>query len=433
MLETNRREFLGTTLMTAAGVAMAGLGGKARASEAKIRLGFIGVGNRGGQLLEPCLGMEDVQVVGLCDVYKPYLDKWRAKVGGDVYATKDFRELLARPDVDAVFIATPDHWHGLQCVMACNAGKDVYVEKPLSRTIREGSSMVKAARRNNRIVQVGTQRRSSGIYTELVEFIRGGGIGKVTSARCYRISNMFPDGIGKMPDCDPPADLDWDMWLGPRAFRPYNPDIAPYKFRWWSDYSSQTGNWGVHYIDVIRWALGEEAPASVSAHGGRFAVEDSRTIPDTMEAIFEFASGRLLTFAQYEASSGPAMHSGEIELRGTLGTVYADDDFYEVIPAKGGQFNKWENRIEARKVTSKDQADLTTKHIRNFIECVRTRQTPNADVEAGHRSTSFAHLANIALETRSRLEWSGAREVFTNSELANTFLHYSYRPPWTLT
>jgi predicted dehydrogenase len=432
VFETNRREFLETSIKTAAGMAVAGIGGSSFAAGTKLRLAFIGVGNRGGQLLEPCLGMEDVQVVGLCDVYKPYLDKWKQQVGGDVFTTWDFREILARPDVDAVFIATPDHWHALQCVMACDAGKDVYVEKPLSRTIFEGSKMVKAARRNHRIVQVGTQRRSSEIYPQLVGFIREGGIGKVTSARCFRISNMFPAGIGKEPDCEPPADLNWDMWLGPRAMRPFNPAIAPYKFRWWSDYSSQMANWGVHYIDVIRWALGEEAPSSVSAHGGRFAVDDLRTVPDTMEAIFEFASGRLLSFAQYEASSGPAMSNGEIELRGTLGTIYADDKFFEVIPAKGGQFDKWENRIEAKKVVPANPADLTFLHIRNFIECIHTRQTPNADVEVGHRSTTFAHLANIALETKSRLEWSREREVFTNSEVANSLLHYSYRPPWTL-
>jgi len=293
--------------------------------------------------------------------------------------------------------------------------------------------MVKAARRNNRIVQVGIHRRSSDIYPQLAELVQSGGIGKVTSARCFRIANMFPVGIGKDPDCDPPADLDWDMWLGPRSMRPYNPNITPYKFRWWSEYSSQMGNWGVHYIDVIRWVLNEESPASISAHGGRYAVDDRRTIPDTMEAIFEFASGRLLTFAQYEASSGPGIQSGEIELRGTLGTVYADEGSFTVIPATGGQFDKWENRIEGRKVASGIKEDLTIAHIRNFIECVHTRQEPKADVEIGHRSTVFSLLANIALETKSRLEWDGTRELFTNNQIANTLLHYKYRPPWTLT
>jgi predicted dehydrogenase len=430
--EPSRRDFLKTTTATAAGMALLGGVNTAWSSDKKLRLGFIGVGNRGGQLLEPCLKMDDVEVVGLCDVYKPYLDKWGKEVGGNVFATGDFRELISRSDVDAIFVATPDHWHALHTALSCEAGKDVYVEKPLSRTVVEGRRMVNYARRHQRIVQVGTQRRSSTVYPKLVELVQGGGIGKVTSARCYRISNMFPDGIGKAPDCDPPADLNWDLWLGPRAYRPYNPNIAPYKFRWWSDYSSQMGNWGVHYIDVIRWALGEEAPTSLSAHGGRYVLEDSRTIPDTMEAIFEFASGRFLTFSQYEASSGGAMNSGDIELRGTLGTVYADEKSFEVIPAKGGQFNKWEGKIEPQKVVSEENVDLTYRHIRNFLECVRTRQTPNADVEVGHRSTTFALLANIALETKARLDWDQSTERFSNSEVANTLLHYRYRDPWKL-
>ncbi len=425
----SRREFIKSG---AAAMAALGSGARAWAADRKLRLGFIGTGNRGGQLLEPCLGMEDVEVTAVCDVYKPHLEKWRKKIGGTVFHTGDFREVLQREDVDAVVIATPDHWHALQTILACDAAKDVYVEKPLSQTILEGRRMVEAARRTNRIVQVGTQRRSSRVYPKLAEFLAGGGIGQVTVAKCSRAANMFPEGIGNVPDSDPPADLDWDMWLGPRAWRPYNANIAPYKFRWWKGYSSQMGNWGVHYFDVIRWVLGEVAPTSISAHGGRYALSDSRTIPDTLEAIFEFESGRLMTFAQYEACSGADQARGEIELRGTLGTVYARDDGYEVVPGKGGQFDKWENKIETQKVAVDSEGDLTALHLRNFVECVRTRERPAADVEEGHRSTSICHLGNIALETRSRLDWDPGKERITNNEAANALLEYPYREPWRL-
>ena len=405
--------------------------GRVRGANERIRAGFIGVGNRGGQLLDAALPNQDLQIVALCDVYEPYLKRQSAKVEGDVVQYRDFRPMLERSDIDAIFIATPDHWHAIQTVGACDAGKDVYVEKPLSITIREGRTMVEAARRGNRIVQVGTQRRSSELYAQAVGCVQAGTIGKVTVARTYRLSNMFPAGIGVAPDAAPPPDLDWDLWLGPRPARPFNANIAPYKFRWWELYSSQVANWGVHYFDAIRWILGEEAPATLSAHGGRFAVPDARTIPDTLEVTYEFASGCLLVFGQYEASGNPALKSGEIELRGTLGTLYAESDKYEIVPERGGQFQDRAPRLEPR-VVAGGESDPTPRHIRNFLECVKSRALPNADVEVGHRSTTFALLANIALATRARLDWDPAAERVTNHPAANELLHYEYRAPWKL-
>jgi predicted dehydrogenase len=242
---------------------------------------------------------------------------------------------------------------------------------------------------------------------------------------------MYPNGIGLAPDTDPPADLDWDTWLGPRPKRLFNPNITPYKFRWWKAYSSQAANWGVHYFDLIRWLVGEIAPLSVSAHGGKFALNDARDIPDTMEVIFEFASGRLMLFGQYEASGVPPLASGEIELRGTRGALYADPNGYQVVPERGGQFQKPEPYMAAASVTHPKE-DLDRLHVRNFLDCVKSRHTPTCDVEEGHRSTVFAHLANIALATKSRLEWDSAAERVTNNLRANEMLHYRYREPWKL-
>jgi predicted dehydrogenase len=459
--KTSRRKFLKNSAAAAAAVTL-GLNPKgvpltraARGANERIRVGFIGVGNRGSQLLRGFLTQDDVEVAALCDVYEPYLVRDYSKVdkmlldslgstvpqmterlGANVARYKDFRRLLERKDIDAVVISTPDHWHAIQTIVACQAGKDVYVEKPLSVTIVEGRKMVEAAKRHNRVVQVGLHRRSSQAYQQLARDVQAGKIGKVTVARAYRISNMYPDGIGKYPDAAPPKGLDWDMWLGPRSERPYKDNIPLYKFRWWQSYSSQVANWGVHYCDAIRWVLAEEAPASISAHGGRFALDDDRTIPDTMEVIFELACGVLIVFGQYEASGGPVLVNGEIELRGTLGNVYAgaEGEGYTIVPSPPGQFQKAKPSIQPEKKEAPDRnKDLTVTHIRNFLDCIKSRAKTNCDIETGHRSTTFALLANIALATESRIEWDPRNERITNNEKANEMLHYEYRKPWKLT
>lgn len=427
----SRRVFAKTAMATAAGLTAASRA-RAQGANERIRLGFIGVANRGGQLMTAFEEHDDAEIAALCDVYQPTLEKALERAP-DAKTYKDYRELIAQKDLDAIVIATPDHWHALQCVDGCKAGKDVYVEKPLCITVREGRMMVEAARKYDRVVQVGTHRRSSPLYTRLADLVQSDKVGHVHVARCYRLSNMYPDGIGRLPHSDPPEGLDWDMWLGPRPMRPYQDNITPYKFRWWHLYSSQMGNWGVHYLDAIRWVTGELAPASICTMGGQFVVKDDRTVPDTMEAVFEFASGRLAIFGQYEASSNAALRQGEIELRGTQGTIYADANSFEIFPERGGQFQESGPRMEPMEDKDKgSNAALTALHARNFLDCIKSREKPNADIEIGHRSTSFSLLANISLATKSRLEWDAEREVITNNEEANKLLHYEYREPWEL-
>jgi predicted dehydrogenase len=447
-----RRRFLGTGVLaaTAAGVApRAAARARAAAPSDRVRVAFVGVGNRGDQLLDRFAAQPDVELAGLCDVYEPYLrrepsavhERYRAMgrvppmktvVKASVPRERDFRRLVERRDVDAVCIATPDHWHAIQTVLALEAGKHVYVEKPLTITLVEGRRMVEAQRRTGRVVQVGLQRRGSPLYRKLAPLVECGLVGKVTLARAYRVSNMSPHGIGRLRPEEPPPGFDWDLWLGPRAFRPYQYNIAPYCFRWWKDYSSQMGNWGVHYLDAIRWLMGERAPVAISAHGGRFAVDDDRTIPDTMEATFEFADGALAVFGIYEAGGGSPIAGGEIELVGTKGTLVANERGYAVRPASPGQFQEWERLVEPQEEKEAASRDSTTELIRNFLDCVKSRGTPWCPLEEGHRSTSFAHLANIALETRSRLEWDASGERAKGNEAANALLHYEYRRPWTL-
>ncbi len=425
----SRRTF--TTTTAAATLAVSATTSSAFGANERIRLGMIGVGNRGGQLLDALLQHKDCEIAAVCDVYEPYIARAKEKIGGTVTAYRDFRKLLEDNQLDGIVVATPDHWHAIQTIAACNAGKDVYVEKPLSITVVEGRKMVEAARRNQRVVQVGTHRRSSSLYAHVAGFIRDDKLGKVTVSRAYRLSNMYPTGIGKTPPGQPPSNLDWDLWLGPRPERQFQQTIAPYKFRWWDLYSSQMANWGVHYLDAIRWLTGEQAPSAVCAMGGKFAIDDDRTVPDTMEATFEFASGRLAIFGQYEASGAPALKRGEIELRGTQGAMYIDERSYEIVPERGGQFQDNKPRM-APMERSSSEGDLTVLHTRNFLDCMRSRKEPNADVEIGHRSTTMSLLANISLAVKQRLEWDAETERIANVPAANDLLHYEYRKPWKL-
>jgi len=434
--QITRRTFTKTGTTAALGLAAtttAVRASKTLGANERIRLGFIGVANRGGQLIDAFMMQDDIEIVALCDVDQNTLAKANEKVGGGKETCGDFRKLIERKDIDAVVIATPDHWHAIQTVMACDAGKDVYVEKPLSITIHEGRRMVEATRRNNRVVQVGTHRRSSPLYHDLAKRTAEGDFGKICVSTAYRLSNMYPEGISRKKPIAPPKELDWDMWLGPRPRRPYQENIAPYRFRWWELYSSQMANWGVHFLDAIRWCTGELAPSAVCTAGGQYAVDDDRTVPDTLQATFEFASGRLAIFGQYETSSNRPFPYGEIELRGTQGTVYVDGRGYRVVPERGGQFQDRAPRMEPEEATAKgDNRNLTALHARNFLDCMKTREKPHADVEIGHRSTSFALMSNISLKVGQRLLWDAEKERFTNCDAANDLLHYEYRKPWKL-
>jgi predicted dehydrogenase len=444
----DRRDF--ATTLGAAG-ALAALPASARALGAnnRIRLGFVGVGNRGDQLLDAFLTHKDCEVVAFADVYEPYLEPANQKAGGKAKLYHDYRKLLQHDGLDAVVIATPDHWHALAFVDACKAGKDVYVEKPLSLTIGEGRRMVEAAQRAKRVTQVGLHRRSSAFIMDAVKLIRDGAIGKVTMAKSYHHRNESPMGIGNPPDGAPPAGLDWEFWLGPAPKVPYNPNRCLYKFRWFYDYSGgQLTNFGTHYLDVIQWALGQDAPKSVAVLGGKYAVQDNREIPDTMEAVWEY-DGCLATFSQINANAAPGNTRGvEMEFRGTLGTLYLHEGRgYEIVPesirtqelpalspikrkenAEQGRATKQARNPETGKKGTSD----TAAHARDFLDCVKSRAETHCPVETGHRSTTTTLLAKIALQRKRLLTWDAKAERVTNDEEANKLLTYAYREPWKL-
>jgi predicted dehydrogenase len=440
-----RRDF--TRAATAAALTAASARRVYGANE-RLRLGFVGLGNRGDQVLSAFLEHKDCQVVAICDIHQPYLDFASKKVGGEPKQFSDYRKLLEAPNLDAVVIATPDHWHALMAVAACKAKKDVYVEKPLSRYVSEGRAMVKAARENERIVQCGIQRTSSAFATEAAELVRSGAIGKVTAVRCFHVQNEWPKGIGNPPDEDPPKGFDWDAWCGPAPKPKYNRNRTFYRFRWFYDYSGgQLTNFGVHYLAQIHRSLGVDAPKAVVAIGGKFANYDNREVPDTMEVVWHYPGDVLVTFSQFNATGAPpAGKPCEIEFRGTKGTMYFSTGGYEIVPeiVTPNEFaartpidrdleRGWRKgaraQIEAKKVTGRmKDAD----HARNFLDCVRSRKAPTCDVEFGHRCTSAALIADVAHRTKSYLEWDAKKEQFSNAAAANKWLSPKYRKGYEL-
>lgn len=443
----DRRQFQRAAVASgAAALAAQAVPGRAGASDS-VRLGFIGLGNRGDQLLDAFLPHADARIVALCDLYEPYLNAAQKKVGGQAVLHKDWRRLVESKDLDAVVIATPDHWHALQFVGACRAGKDVYVEKPASLTIAEGRKMADVARETGRITQVGLQRRSTPTLQEAARLIRSGVLGTVTMVRCFHLRNESPMGIGNPSDCPPPTGFDWDMWLGPAPHVAYNPNRCFYKFRWFSDYSGgQLTNFGTHYLDIIHLALGKDAPRGVLAVGGKYAVQDNRDIPDTMEVVWDYG-GTLVMFSQVNANGAPlASRPCEMEFRGTLGTMLVNDGNWEIIPEKIrtaqlpalSPVHRKEDSLESRQVKNamaprsmKGRSD-TALHARNFLDSVKSRQPAVCPIDVGHRSTSSTLLGKIAWQRGRYLEWDAKNERIVNDEEANRLLTYRYREPWKL-
>ena len=469
-----RREFIKYSAMAAGAMAMPNI--LKAGSKEKVRMGFIGVGNRGTQLLHIFMKNPKVEVTALCDIYKPFLERdfdnfdpkffeWglkgripslRNKKGevkpqeakliemikaGKINLYSDYRELLADKNVDAVCIATPDHWHAIQTIDAIKVGKDVYCEKPLTATIAEGRAMVNAQKDSDQIVAVGLNRRGNDAYRELKKAIDTGKYGTFRTGRAARVSNIFPNGLGKCPPCDPPKGFDWDKWLGPRAYRPYKYTTAPYYFRWHTDFSSQVGNWGVHYLDAMRWMMDERAPRYITAVGGKYYTPESDAeIPDTMFCIYEFASGKAMEFNVFEGGRSNPIKQGELELASGDATIFADQQGWNILPSKSKEFNNPVKPFEPQKYVFQEallddgSAESATKNvIGDFIDrCLDRNPAVLCPLEEGHRSTCFAHLANIAYKLGKRLEWDADAERFTNCDEANKLLHYEYRKGYQL-
>lgn len=398
-----------------------------RGANDRVQVGIIGTGNRGGQVWSELLKVDDAQPVAACDVYEPHLEQALSLANGQAKGYRDFRKLLEHRPMDAVLIATPDHWHALQTIMACHAGLDVYVEKPLSLTVAEGRKMVEAARQHGRVVQTGSQQRSGPHYAEAVEAIRSGEVGSVHHVEAGLERNSMP-GFGTPADSDPPADFNYDMWLGPAPKKPYNPLRGLYHFRWFWDYSGgQMTNWGAHNIDIARWGLACEAPKSVCGFGGRFAIRDHGETPDVQEVLYEVEGGVL----KWSVRELNGTRGAYLVFHGTKADMEVGRRGYS-IRGQRWQRNETPAAEDRESFPPHAQRELTSNHMRNFLDCVRSRQRPNADVEIGHLTAVFCHIGNIATRLGRTLGWNASEEIFESDSEANQLLSRPYRSPWTL-
>lgn len=413
----------------------------------RVQVGFVGFGLIGAQHVHDFRNQRDCDLAAMCDVYQPRLEQGVAACGQHAKAYSDFRKLLENRDLQAVVVSVPDHWHAMITMLACAAGKDVYVEKPMTLFVREGRWMTDVARHHQRVVQVGTQQRSGRHYQRARQLIAAGAIGKVISARSASFRNVMP-GFGAPPDGPAPSELDYDMWLGPAPKRVYNPHRSLYHFRWFWDYSGgQMTNLGAHEMDIIQWVMRQDAPRAVSSSGGRFALRDNGETPDVQDAVFDY-DGFTAAYSYREANAGRRAGAGGLEFCGTLGSLVINRMGFEIIPdAKippanaiptfqghptggpiktAGQLEYWTQAMK-EPGSSDEQFDL---HVRNFLDCVKSRGTPIADVEQGHHTATTVHLANISMRLGRKVQWNARTEQIVGDREASTYLERPYRAPW---
>src|ERR1035441_7393499 len=338
--DINRRDFLKRAALTSAGVSLSMYGfstGNVLGANERIRLGVIGMGRQGTDDMQNFM-KHGVEVAAVCDVFQPQLDKGLAAAGGKAKAFKDFRRVMDDKDIDVILVATPDHWHPLPMVMACQAGKDVYVEKPICVAVEEGMKMVEAAHKYKRVVQVGLWQRSNLHFQKAAELVQNGLLGNVSFVRTWNYSNIYPEGIGNPPDADPPAGLDWDMWLGPAPKVPYNWNRFGVgdrwsTFRYFYDYANGwPGDWAIHLMDIVQWAMKVEGPSTITALGSKFLIKDNADIPDTLQITWEYP--RFVATYENRLCNSNSMYKHEygIEFHGTDGTMFLDREGFQVFP-----------------------------------------------------------------------------------------------------
>jgi predicted dehydrogenase len=427
MHKVTRRQFSRTAVAMGAASALSAT--RVAGANDRIRTGLIGSGGRGREDWSNFLKQAEVEPVAVCDVYEPFREQGISMTQGRAKPFKDFRAVLDQKDIDAVIVATPDHWHALITIAACNAGKDVYCEKPLSLAIVEGRRMVEAAKRNGRLVQTGSQQRSGAHYAQAVRIIQDGGIGEVHRIRAGMQRNIYPGLKPTALQSGLTPQLDWNMWLGPAPERSFDPFRCIYNFRWFWDYSGgQMTNWGAHHLDIARWILGEDAPTTISGAGGRYALKDGGETPDVQEVLYQF-SKVVVTWTSSEIAEGEPF---TLDIFGTKGTLTLTRGGFRVKPEMASKEGKKLNE-PLMEALHGDGTDLNVEHVRNFLECARTRKKPNADVEEGHRSAVMCHLGNISTRLGRTLRWDSAKEQIIGDSEANKWLERPYRAPWQLT
>jgi predicted dehydrogenase len=426
MQQIGRREFL----------AAAGSAAALRGANDRVNVAVVGLGGRSRDHIRIYSTLKDCRLAALCDIDEAQVERaagYAQKLGQrEVKTFRSYRRLLEDKSIDAVSLATPNHWHALQTIWACQAGKDVYVEKPASHSIWEGRKMVEAARRYNCIVQVGMQNRTIQHKMRAVELLREGVIGEVYMAKgiCYKRRR----DIGHAPDSQPPPGVDYDAWLGPAPMRPFNEKRFHYNWHWfWDTGNGDIGNQGIHEMDYARWGLGKaEVPGKVHAGGGLYTYGNQET-PNTLIAEYDYGDSQLI----FEVRGLPTNSEGTIGQRpdgfignlfyGSKGWMSADSESFHVHLGDKGELAQEMKCVEAERVA-------TAPHIQNFLEVVRSRNLKDlkGDIQEGHISAMLVHMANISYRTGRSLRFDPATETFLQDAEANAQVRQHYRAPYVV-
>jgi predicted dehydrogenase len=415
----SRRQFLGRSAQSAASVAVGVVGltaataviASGRSANERLGLGLIGLRNQGKLLAVELAKLGDVEIRSLCDVdeaqFSPALHAVTQSGYNAPSFERDFRRLLDDRSIDAVVIATPDHWHASMTRLACQAGKDVYVESPSTHFVGEGAEMLATAQREQRVVQVGLQQRSGLHFQSAVEYLRSGRLGQVKLAKAWIIHRR--KSIGHKLDCDVPAQVDYAQWLGPAPARAFNPNRFHFNWRWFWDYGGgELAHWGVHMLDVARWGLGVDLPTRISAVGGNYSFNDDQQTPDTLAVQFAYPEKTILWEHRLWSSHGMEGRSSGVSFHGERGTLVVD---------RGG----WKVYDHTENVTA-EASELQSAHLRNFLDCVKSRQSPHADLMVGNAASALCHLGNAAYRLGREIRFDAIRQQCENDEAANQML-----------
>ena len=436
----SRRDFLHTTAKAGAlgasvpyFVSASALGQAGRpGANSRLQLGLIGAGGMGRHNLENCAKHEDVVVTAVCEVAKDRLDMTVAKYKQSAKPYRDYRDLLRQKDVDAVIVATPPHWHALMAIDACEAGKDIYLQKPMTLHLAESVAVKHAVKKHGRICQVGTQCHSGTNYAKVVEKIRSGLLGKVSVARTFNVLNLGAEGIGNDPNCDPPTTLDWDLWVGPGPMRAFNPLIVKDSFTH-SSFMAYSGGWtpcwAPHIIDLPIWALGLGLPTMVSSSGGRYMLRDAGDVHDTQETVLQYPNFTLTWMMSQinsygfdlQGQAGRRRRLG-IYFHGVNGTLYADYSTHAVVP-EGTNMKPVE--------PYKDSGPAVQgRHEREWLDSIKTRKQPSCNVEYHHTVNVPIVLGNLSLRLGRSIRFDPATDRIVGDDEAARLAIPEYRAPW---
>lgn len=436
MKEQGRRSFLKQSAVVTAGIAAIPTIMNAGCSpNEKVHVGLIGCRGMGFNDLKSFLKNDDVECIALCDVDKRVLELRAGEVekltGKKPLMYGDFRQLIGNKDIDTVIIGTPDHWHCLPMVYASEAGKHVYVEKPIGSTIEECDVMVAAQKRYRNVVQVGQWQRSHPHWRDAVKYVQEGHIGRVRTVRSWSYVG-WKTSIPVVEDTEAPEGVDYDMWLGPAPKRPFNKNRFHASFRWYWDYAGGVmTDWGVHLLDFALFGMNQYVPKSIMAVGGKYAFpNDAMETPDTLTAVYDFGDFSLVwdnTIGIYGANYGNRGHG--VVFVGEHGTLVVDRSGWEVIPEGKSTGAKEGYQGMPLQPAEGDGLDL---HVRNFLDCIKKGGKPNCDIETGADIARFAHLGNIAYRVGRQVVWDMEKHLFINDDAANELVKAHYRSPWTL-